>query len=132
VDSYELLLASDIVAACGSTIGIEAIFWNKPSICLGPSLYGSLDAVYEPKGLSELERLVTSDQLAVDPEKALPYGYYMSTFGDKFVHYEAETLFRGKFLGVDLQKPGPLGQRMKRVYKKISRVRKKIHKRFGV
>ena len=103
VDSYALIERSDAVITCGSTIGIEAVFWGVPSICIGPCFYGNLDAVYLPRNPSELQRLLEQDALIADPAKTLPYGYYLTTFGEKFVHYEPESLFSGRFLGVNLQ-----------------------------
>jgi len=102
VDSYALVEASDVVVAAGSTIGIESVFWGKPAICLGPSLYSELGAVYQPSGSDELACLLRSNQLVAQPEKALPYGYYMSVFGIDFEYYKSEGLAKGRFLGVDL------------------------------
>lgn len=130
VDSYELLMAADLVVTSGSTIGIEAVFWGKPSICLGPSLYGGLGAVYEPKGSGELADLLASNALVADRVKTLSYGYYMSTFGVPFIHYQPENLFRGKFLGVDLQRPKPFVRRMEKRYKKVRRLIEKLRRRL--
>jgi len=46
VDTYALIERADVVVTSGSTVGIESVFWGTPSICLGPSLYSHLDAVY--------------------------------------------------------------------------------------
>ena len=108
VDSYALIEASSIVVTAGSTVGIEAVYWGKPSINLGPSIYSELEATYQPKSSDELRRLLDSDQLRVDPRLAYPYGFYMSTFGEKFEAYRPESLFSGEFMGVDLQRPSPL------------------------
>jgi hypothetical protein len=105
-DSYALIDRADVVVTCGSTVGIESVFWGTPSICLGPSLYSHLDAVYLPKDESELEELLLASDLNACPEQALPYGYFMSTFGEPFVHYQPETLFAGRFSGVNLQNFG--------------------------
>ena len=103
IDSYALIDCSDVVVTSGSTVGIEAVFWGKPSICLGPSLYSHLDAVYLPANKLELEKMLVEDDLKSNPSSALIYGYYFSTFGEDFMYYSADTLFAGKFLGVDLQ-----------------------------
>jgi len=39
VDTYALIDAADVVITFGSTVGIEATYWGKPSILCGPSLY---------------------------------------------------------------------------------------------
>lgn len=103
IDSYALVDQSHVVISCGSTIGLEAVFWGVPSICLGPTYYANLNAVYLPKSAEELTELLSRSTLRVNSLAAMPYGYYMSTFGEYFKHYRAETLFRGKFLGDDLQ-----------------------------
>ena len=47
--------------------------------------------------------MLVEDDLKSNPSSALIYGYYFSTFGEDFMYYSADTLFAGKFLGVDLQ-----------------------------
>ena len=103
VDTYALIERADVVVTSGSTVGIESVFWGTPSICLGPSLYSHLDAVYLPANQRELESLLLDSSLQVNSEKSLPYGYYMSIFGEEFVYYKAESLFSGKFMNVNLQ-----------------------------
>lgn len=102
VDTYALVDQSDIVVTAGSTVGIEAVYWGKPSITLGPSHYSELGVTLHPRSSNELKALLASDKLPVERERTIPYGYYMSTFGTKFLHYVPETLFKGKFMGVDL------------------------------
>jgi hypothetical protein len=106
VDSYEQLEKSDVIVTCGSTVGIESVYWGKPSICLGPSRYDHLDAVYLPTNKEELEALLLKNDLIVDSSKSFPYGYYSSLYGVDFKYYTPETLFSGKFLGIDLHKSG--------------------------
>jgi len=103
VDTYALIEQSAAVVTCGSTTGIESVFWGTPSICLGPSLYEELGAVYLPSTEDELGHLLVDETLTALPDRALPYGFYMQTFGSKFRYYEPETLFAGRFLGVNLQ-----------------------------
>jgi len=108
-DSYKLINEADVVVTSGSTVGIEAVFWGTPSICLGPSLYSHLNAVHLPQDDGELADMLLRQDLTVVPENALPFGYYMETFGESFYYYEPETLFRGRFMGVDLQRSGLCG-----------------------
>ena len=84
IDSYALIDNSEIVITCNSTIGIEAVFWGKPSINLGPSFYSSLNATYQPVNKKELRQLLSSQTLMADPESALPYGFYQKNFGVPF------------------------------------------------
>jgi hypothetical protein len=83
-------------------VGIEAVFWGRPSITLGPSYYSELGVTLHPRSNAELKAMLSSNKLPVDRERTIPYGYYMATFGRKFQHYVPETLFKGKFMGVDL------------------------------
>jgi hypothetical protein len=108
-DTYALIDKSDLVITSGSTVGIESVFWNTPSICLGPSLYSHLGAVYLPSCDDELESLLLKTSVCVNPQNALPYGYYMSTHGEQFLHYKSTTLFEGEFMGVNLQSYGAYG-----------------------
>lgn len=106
IDTYKLIEQSSIVVTSGSTVGIEAVYWGKPSICLGPSLFSKLNAVFLPNNSKELEKLILSNQLHVDKNASLPYGYYMTTFGIDFIYYVPNTLFKGKFLNVQLAYSG--------------------------
>lgn len=102
VDTYALIESSDIVVTAGSTVGIEAVYWGIPSITLGPSYYSELNVTHSPKSTAELEAMINNDYLKVEREHTIPYGYYMKTFGEDYRYYEPETLFNGKFMGVDL------------------------------
>jgi maleylacetoacetate isomerase/maleylpyruvate isomerase len=102
IDTYALIEASDVVTTAGSTVGIEAVFWGKPAIVLGPTTYDDLEAVYKPKNDQELINLLSIKNLAVRPESALPYGYYFKTFGHSFNFYEPFDLFNGRFMGEEL------------------------------
>ena len=129
IDSYTLIAQSAVVVTCGSTVGIESVFWGTPSICLGPNLYSNLDAVYLPTNNEELESLLLQDTLHAYQDRALPYGYYMSTYGKKFIHYEPETLFQGKFMGVNLQSFGVccyIRKSMMLIYAIFRRVQKSL------
>ena len=103
VDTYALIERADLVVTCGSTVGIEAVYWGTPSVCLGPSLYDRLDAVHIPCNVTELRGLLLSPALDVHPEKTLPFGFYHATFGEQFRFYEPKTLLTGTFLGVDVR-----------------------------
>ncbi len=121
VDTYALIESSDLVITAMSTVGIESVYWGTPSACMGPSLYDSIDAVLLPTDKGELFSLVNNiDNLTVDPEKALAYGYYMNTFGKEFLYYRASSLRSGSFKGVDVQTQPP--PRYIRALKKVYRL----------
>ena len=128
-DSYSLLEQADVVVTSGSTIGIEAVYWGKPSVCLGPSLYSQLEAVYLPADERELAETLSRHDLLAVPDKALPYGYYMATNGIPFMYYKADTLFGGRFMGVNLQRVGLLG-RIRQVTSVLRRLANWLDTRF--
>jgi len=106
VDSYELINACDLVVVYGSTVGIEAVYWKKPVIVMSDTLYDEIGAsIYKPLTIDGLDALIGNiDNLLVEKNSALPYGYYISTFGISFQLYSPSTLFRGKFLAIDLNR----------------------------
>lgn len=124
ISSYELIEQADVVVTYGSTVGIEAVYWGKPSILLGLSFYDKISAsIYCPKSVSDLEVIFSNlDQLETDPASALPYGFYQSTFGTKYVLYQPKSLFSGVLLGVSLHRTR--AQWLDNVAQKFSRIKK--------
>lgn len=87
VSSYTLLDKSDKVITFGSTLGIEATYFGKPSILLGLCFFKYLDAAYTPKDRAELYTLIDNRELAAKPqENAIKYGYWWVTFGEQYQH----------------------------------------------
>jgi hypothetical protein len=100
VDSYGLLDYADIVLSCGSSMGVEATYWGKPSIILSNCRQFSLGCSYEPKCVSELFNTIEKNDLKPLPqESCLPYGYYMISFGEQYQYYQPQNLFSGYFCG---------------------------------
>ncbi len=99
IDTYALIQHCDTVISFGSTVGIEAVYWGKPSILIGSSFYEAVGGVYHPQRHEELLALALSELRPQDREAALKYGYYWATLGEPFVHFEPTDLFRGKFRG---------------------------------
>lgn len=121
VDTHELIDLSDLVVTYGSTVGIEAVFWGRPSITLRDSFYDEIGAtVYKPKSIKELDSLIGNiSALVTDPGSSLPYGFYQSSFGIEHQLYRANTLFQGEFLGKDLREKTRLGRMISSI-KKLS------------
>ncbi len=106
VDSYSLLDSADVVVTYGSTIGIEAAYWGKPSVLLGPSSYRDTSSVFSPSSNDELLRLLLNIDLVVpDKDFCLKYGNYYLTYGSLFEYYRpsslSDGLLKGKRLGWD-------------------------------
>lgn len=103
VSTYRLLLAADRIITFGSTVGIEATYWRKPSILAGMSEYRALGGTYNPSTHAELMDLLRADSLAPkDLEAALMYGYDMSVNGIPFKHFEPTGAGTGRFRGSEL------------------------------
>ena len=82
VSSYELLKNAGKVIVFGSTIGVEANYLGKPTICLGPSLYEGLNITYKPKDFDELKYLLEKKDLKPLPcLDSIKYGYFELTKG---------------------------------------------------
>lgn len=109
VNSYDLLLNADRVLTFGSSIGIEATYWGKPSILAGNCFYRGLGSTYNPTSHDELMNLLTDTIEPLDKLGALKFGYYMATLGVSFRHYQPTGLFEGRFRG-NLITPGVIAR----------------------
>lgn len=105
ISSYDLIDQVDAVVTGHSTVGIEAVYWGKPVIVMGDPFYDKIGAsIYQLRTHELLKECLSNlHSLKASPETALPYGYYMSTFGEKFQLYKPTDLFSGKFIGINLQ-----------------------------
>ena len=103
IDSYALIDWSDVVVTYRSTTGIEATYWGKPSISVGPANYSGFGCVYEPESIQDLFHLLEKTDLQkLNQEACFIYGFYRMSFGIPYKYYQPETLFQGKFLNKDL------------------------------
>lgn len=102
VSTYATLDAAEKVITFGSTMGIEAVYWGKPSIVLGSCFYRHLGSTYNPEDKQSFYRLITKTLEPLPKRGAIMYGYYLNTFGREFKLYDARGLFHGSFKGKDL------------------------------
>lgn len=107
IDTYALMDACEKVITFGSTTGIESIFWQKPSILVGKSVYEQLGC-YNPKSHDEVIDLINGKLTLPSSIGALKYGYWQMVQGHLHTKYEPESVTTGKFLGVPLRVKGPL------------------------
>ncbi len=104
IDTYTLMTACEKVLTFGSSTGIEATYWGKPSILFGKSFYVQLDAVYLPKSYGELQTLLRKEHLAPKPQSnTLKYGYYFATYGTESVNFQLDGARRSRFRGQRLK-----------------------------
>ena len=99
-DTYALLERSSAVVSYGTTVGMEATFWQKPSILLGPAVYRGSGVCYEPATPQELQSLLSTQVPPRETFPALMFGWYFQTFGEPYRYYQPEDLFHGRFMGV--------------------------------
>jgi hypothetical protein len=104
VSSYKLLKEASLVLTFGSTMGIEAVYQGKPSILAGRSLYSELGATYNPSNHEEVVSLLKNPPAALDKTGAIIYGHYCKTFGTNFRFYKPDSLDKGSFAGVYLNR----------------------------
>lgn len=102
IDSYELMNASEKVVSFGSTVSIESVYWGKPSILAGRSLFEDLGGCYIPKDHDELIYLINSHLKSLSKLGAFKYAYFQSLAGIPYIYYSPDSLFKGKFKGFDL------------------------------
>ncbi len=121
VDSYGLLRACDTIACFGSSIGIEAAFWGKPSVLLGPCFYQGLGSVYRAADHAEAVRLLSSPLVPRPDEGALIYGYWQQTHGIRFRYFKPDGLFHGTFKGevIYAKQPKTLARRLRRTWRSL-------------
>ena len=99
-DTYALMNASDLTVTFGSSVGMEAVFWGKPSVLLGPCLYQDLGGPVRSHSHEETVSLLCGDvEVAQDKTGALMYGHWFQTRGYRYEYFEAASLFEGKFKG---------------------------------
>ena len=77
LNSYDLIDQSSAVLTFGSTIGIEACYYGKPSILLGRAVYEDIGACYTPSTHHHLVELLRSVPEAKNRHHAVEYAYYI-------------------------------------------------------
>lgn len=113
VDTYALLDRADKVVSFGSTMGLEATYWGKPSVLIGDAYWKELEVAYEPKSPQELFDLLTINNLPPKPSKnALQCGLAEINVGIKTKRYVFETPWTGKFMGRYLIPPKHIFRRI--------------------
>lgn len=101
VSSYRLLDASSVVITFGSTVGVEATYWGKPSINGGgATIYETLDVTYNATSLDELIQWIRIPPPPKPQENAIQYAAFELYSGEPFRYYYGITPGNGYFKGV--------------------------------
>jgi len=66
ISTYSLLFKCDQVITFGSSTGVEATYWGKPSILLGTCFYKHLRITYTPESAEDFLELLESDLQPID------------------------------------------------------------------
>lgn len=100
ISSYALINACDITITFGSTIGIEALYRNKPSILMGRALYEDLGGIILPDShlhlLNIIHQYVLNGELpkAKDSQTAfIKYGFFQKVYGHSFGYVKPYNAF---------------------------------------
>ena len=105
VSTYHLMRSADTTLSFGSTAGIEAAYWRRPSVLAGMSFYRDLGATYNPVDHDELVAQLQVDLPELPLEPALRFGHYMATFGQPYQYFQPTGLITGTFQGKSLKLP---------------------------
>jgi hypothetical protein len=104
VSTYALMRRATRVLSFGSTTGIEAVHWRKPSIIGMRAYYDRLGSTYNPRNHDEMLDLILKPGLPPkDPLGATMFGYYNKTFGTPFRFFRPLGLFSGAFKGTPVR-----------------------------
>jgi hypothetical protein len=84
------MLDSPKIITFGSTLGIEATFWGKPSINLGKSLYMNMDVTYNCKSHDETMNYIFNENLKplFVNDNVYKYGFYILNYGEQYKYYQ--------------------------------------------
>lgn len=111
VDSYDLLELCSVVVTYGSTMGAEAMYWNKPCVLLQRAYYEKIEGLFIPEDELQLKLIFRglldgTIEFKRNELQLLKFGYYNSTFGVPFKYYQPSSngFHKGLFMGKNLQK----------------------------
>jgi hypothetical protein len=123
-DTYHLLKSCDLTVSFGSSVGIEAVYWDRPSILLGPCLYQNLPGPVRSTSHEQTIELLSSDLPASsDKSGALRYGHWFQTRGFPHQHYAADNLFEGKFKEQVVYARPPRRNMLQKIRDRLARLR---------
>lgn len=103
VHSYSLMDWCEKTITFGSTAGVEATFWGKPSILVGKAFYQSLDCVYQPKTKEQFFQFIEDQLEPKNKNNAIKYGIWEATHGYEFKRFQPNGYFDGTYNGKKLK-----------------------------
>ena len=106
-DSYALIERSSVVCSYGSTVGIEATYWGRPSLLFARSYYDRLGVATQAEDRDQVHAFLRAPA-TMPADATLPYGAFFSRLGESYRYYVADGLHRGSILGVYLDDSLPI------------------------
>lgn len=105
VDTYGIMRACDMTITFGSTMGIEATYWGKPSLFIGRTFYEDTNSIYKVDSFKEIDNFI-KQRLSVPKtkESTYKYAYYFSMYGIDYKHFNYFCKNNATFKGVELKK----------------------------
>ena len=131
IDSYGMMDVCEKTITFGSSTGIEATYWKRPSILYGKAFYMYLDCVYQAKNQNELTQLIEDKYLvAKERSSTIPFGYFMMRFGTKPTHFNFVDLKSSTYKNKLIKKfyPSTISYILK--YSANKSLWKKLHKAY--
>ena len=101
IDTYALMDACEKIVTFGSTVGIEATYWGKPSILAAHAKFENFNYAYLPDTHDELVQLLTDDLKPLPPDTALRIIFSTSVEGIPFEYFK-ETKIKNRLTMVTL------------------------------
>lgn len=77
ISSYAILDIAEKVIVFGSTMGIESVYWGKPTILLSSAFYYYFDVCYVPKAIQDIKPMIIEKLIPKDKYNAIKYGFYI-------------------------------------------------------
>ncbi|MDH5368440.1 MAG: hypothetical protein OEW99_00325 [Gammaproteobacteria bacterium] len=78
IDSYALMDACEKIVTFGSTVGIEATYWGKPSVLADHATFENFNYAYKPDNHDELVKLLKDNLTPLPADLALKVVFLMS------------------------------------------------------
>ena len=103
ISTYLLMDKADKVVTFGSTMGIEATYWGKPSILLSKSEYYYFECCHKPQNHKEAMEMIFDKTLQpITNINILKFGYFFKSFGVPYKYYKGIDFEKGLFKGISL------------------------------
>jgi CDP-glycerol glycerophosphotransferase (TagB/SpsB family) len=91
VDTYQLIQDADINVTWGSTVGIESIAREKPTIIMGDQTWLNKEWGIHAWDVETLEILLKSNSYELKKEVLIPWFWFMQDYGESFAFVETEN-----------------------------------------